>query len=192
MRYRGVVRLVDLLPDAEYKPLLPIAFKDYEPAFVHVDIKYLPRMPDETEHSYLIAATDCNSRWFYLEIQPDKTVDTAAGFLERLQAALFLVRTVLTETLRHSLTVSTLPTSASRPADTPSIKPVPCHGALTTDGPSQNISQTNGIIEYFNGRAAVVLKNTPFASAHHLETPCKSILTSTITISRKTTSDMSP
>ena len=56
LRRHGVARLADLLPEAEGNPPLPKTFKDYEPGFVHVDVKYLPRMPDEAEHRYLIAA----------------------------------------------------------------------------------------------------------------------------------------
>ena len=88
LRRHGVARLADLLPEAEGNPPLPKTFKDYEPGFVHVDVKYLPRMPDEAEHRYLIAAIDRASRWVYCEIRPDKTAATAAGFLERLHACL--------------------------------------------------------------------------------------------------------
>ena len=49
LRRHGVARLVELLPEAEGQPPLPKTFKDYEPGFVHVDVKYLPRMPDEAE-----------------------------------------------------------------------------------------------------------------------------------------------
>jgi len=102
LRRHGVARLADLLPEVEGKPPLLKTFKDYEPGFVHIDVKYLPRMPDEmpdeTEHRYLIAAIDRASRWVYFGIQPDKTAATAAGFLERLRAkAPFRIRTVLTD-----------------------------------------------------------------------------------------------
>ncbi len=76
LRRHGVARLADLPPEVEGKPPLPKTFKDYEPGFVHVDIKYLPRMPDEAEHRDLLAAIDRASRWVYFEIQPDKTAPT--------------------------------------------------------------------------------------------------------------------
>ena len=61
-----------------------------------IDVKYLPRMPDEAEHRYLLAAIDRASRRVYREIRPDKTA--AAGFLERLRAkAPFVIRTALTD-----------------------------------------------------------------------------------------------
>ena len=33
-------------------------FKDYEPGYVHIDIKHLPRMPDEEQKRYLYVAID--------------------------------------------------------------------------------------------------------------------------------------
>ena len=37
-------------------------FKDYEPGFVHVDTKYLPKMPDKEQRRYLFVAIDRASR----------------------------------------------------------------------------------------------------------------------------------
>ncbi len=34
------------------------AFKSYEPIYVHVDVKYLPQMQDESSWRYLIMAID--------------------------------------------------------------------------------------------------------------------------------------
>ena len=31
------------------------SFKDYEPGFIHIDIKYLPQMADENSRSYVAA-----------------------------------------------------------------------------------------------------------------------------------------
>jgi len=136
---------------------------------VHVDVKYLPRMPDEAEHRYLIAAIDRASRWVYFEIRPDKTADTAAGFLERLRAkGSFVLRSVLTDngkefTERFCATGEHPPTGqhvfdqacAAHGIDHRLIKP--------------HHPQTNGMVERFNGRVAEVLKTTSFVSARHLE-----------------------
>ena len=46
-------------------------FKAYEPGFVHVDIKYLPQMPDADQRTYLFAAIDRATRWVYVEILRD-------------------------------------------------------------------------------------------------------------------------
>jgi transposase-like protein len=41
-------------------------FKDYEPGFVHIDIKYLPQMPDERQRRYLFVAIDRATRWVHV------------------------------------------------------------------------------------------------------------------------------
>ncbi|MDG4868804.1 IS481 family transposase, partial [Guyparkeria sp. 1SP6A2] len=55
LRRHGVNRLRDLLPETEPKPS-PKRFKDYEPGYLHIDIKYLPQMPDESRRRYLFVA----------------------------------------------------------------------------------------------------------------------------------------
>ena len=34
------------------------AFKAYEPGYLHMDVKYLPQMADESKRSYLFVAID--------------------------------------------------------------------------------------------------------------------------------------
>jgi hypothetical protein len=59
LRRHGVSRLKDLLPREEAEKTPSKGFKDYEPGFVHVDVKYLPQMPDQDRRESLFAA----SRW---------------------------------------------------------------------------------------------------------------------------------
>jgi transposase-like protein len=54
---------------------------------VHVDVKYLPQMPDEPSRQYLFAAIDRATRWVYVEILPEKSAHHAQAFLKRLLAA---------------------------------------------------------------------------------------------------------
>ena len=170
LRRHGVARLSDLWPEAVDPPPLPKTFKEYAPGFVHVDIKYLPRMPDEAQHQYLFAAIDRASRWVYFEIQPDKTAVTAAQFLERLCAkAPFRIRTLLSDngkefTDRFCATGEREPTGR-HVFDQACIVHDIDHRLIKPRHP-----QTNGMIERFNGRIAEVLKTTSFTSVHHLET----------------------
>ncbi|WP_091335090.1 hypothetical protein [Allochromatium warmingii] len=46
--------------DSEARPVKP--FTDYEQGFVHVDVRYLPRLPDEDRAQYLFAAIDPATR----------------------------------------------------------------------------------------------------------------------------------
>jgi hypothetical protein len=57
-----------LIPKHETARKAPKTFKDYEPGFLHIDVKYLPQMPDENQRRYLFAAIDRASRWVYVEV----------------------------------------------------------------------------------------------------------------------------
>ena len=46
LRLHGVSRLLELAARKTDKPVTKKSFKDYEPGFLHMDIKYLPQMPD--------------------------------------------------------------------------------------------------------------------------------------------------
>jgi len=92
----GVGKLRDLeqtAPSPRSKP-----FKDYAPGFIHVDVKYLPQMPDETARRYLFVAIDRATRWVFVQIKPHKTAAAARAFLAALaKAAPFRLQTLLTD-----------------------------------------------------------------------------------------------
>jgi len=70
LRRHGVSRLADLIPESYDSPKSkPVkSFKDYQPGFIHADIKYLPKMPDEQSRKYLFVAIDRATRWVYPKI----------------------------------------------------------------------------------------------------------------------------
>jgi hypothetical protein len=164
-----VARWVDRLPEAEGQPPRLKSFKDDEPGFVPVDVKSLPRMPDEVEHRSRFAAIDRASRWVYFEIQADKTADPAARFLHRLRAkAPFFIRTGLTDHGKE-LTDRFCATGERAPTGRPVFDQTGAESAITHRLIQPKPPQTNGRIERFNGRIAEILKTTIFASAQHLE-----------------------
>jgi hypothetical protein len=57
LRRHGVSNLSALRPKTPAKPHK--TFKSYEPGFLHVDVKYLPQMADETTRRYLFVAIRC-------------------------------------------------------------------------------------------------------------------------------------
>lgn len=61
--------------------------KVYEPGFLHVDVKYLPQMADETTRRYLFVAIDRATRWVFVRIMPAKTAANARRFLRDLSRA---------------------------------------------------------------------------------------------------------
>ncbi|MBB1078238.1 IS481 family transposase, partial [Rhodoferax sp. 4810] len=169
LRRHGVSNLKALMPKAEdsSKPLKK--FKNYEPGFVHVDVKYLPQMPDETHRRYLFVAIDRATRWVYLELLDDKTAASASAFLNRLTAhAPFKIEYVLTDngkefTDRFCATGERKPTGFHA-FDQRCTEHGIQHRLITPRRP-----QTNGMVERFNGRIADVLATTHFNSAHQLE-----------------------
>ncbi len=146
----------------------PKPFKNYEPGFVHVDIKYLPKMPDEPRHKYLFAAIDRSTRWVYVEIHDNKSAQTANEFLSRLiDKAPFTINKILTDngkefTDRFCATGERQPTGRHPFDKTCQVHNI-VHRLIKPRHP-----QTNGMIERFNGRIAEILNTYHFDSSQTL------------------------
>jgi transcriptional regulator with XRE-family HTH domain len=70
----GIARLEDVIPKAEDETIAPKkTFEDYEPGFIHIDIKYLPQMSDETSRRYLFVAIDRATCWGFMRGYSDMT-----------------------------------------------------------------------------------------------------------------------
>lgn len=87
LKRRGVPTLAELARrDAgedekpRHKP-----FKDYEPGYLHLDIKHLPRMPGEDQKRYLYVAIDRATRWVYLEVRRSQSAKDARAFMKRVK-----------------------------------------------------------------------------------------------------------
>jgi hypothetical protein len=88
LKREGMSRLEDVIPTAAGETVaLKKTFKDYEPGFIHIDIKYLPQIPDETSRRYLFVAIDRATRWVFMHIYGDMTEKSSVDFLRRLELA---------------------------------------------------------------------------------------------------------
>ena len=167
LRRNGVSNLRQLIPQEPKQPAK--SFKDYKPGYVHVDIKYLPQMPDESRRRYLYAAIDRATRWVYIEILPDKDAATAKGFLQRLiRACPIRIVKVLTDngkefTDRFSARGEGTPTG-NHPFDRACKDHGIEHRLIKPYTP-----RTKGMVERFNGRIADIIKTSRFASSTELE-----------------------
>lgn len=85
LRHHGVGNLNALKPAAPHAPHK--SFKSYEPGFLHMDVKYLPQMQDETKRRYLFVAIDRATRWVFVAIKPNKSAASARAFLNALHKA---------------------------------------------------------------------------------------------------------
>jgi transposase InsO family protein len=168
LRRHGVSDLKTLLPELEgqAKPLK--TFKDYEPGFLHIDIKYLPQMPDETQSRYLFVAIDRATRWVFMRTYRDQSERSSTDFLRRLKpAAPMEIKTILTD---NGSQFTDRFTSKAR---TPSGKHVFDLACKAMDiehrlCPPRH-PQTNGMVERFNGRISELVKQTRFKSAAELD-----------------------
>lgn len=164
----GVGRLADLIPVVEGEPAPLKTFKDYAPGFVHMDIKYLPQMPDETSRRYLFVAIDRATRWVYLRIYPDQSENSSTDFLRRLSAsAPMKITKLLTDNgsqFTDRFTSKTKTPTGQHVFDRECALLGMEHRLIPPRHP-----QTNGMVERFNGRISEVVGRTRFQSARDLQ-----------------------
>ena len=169
LRRHGVSDLRALQPEVEGEAKPPKTFKDYEPGFLHVDIKYLPQMPDETSRRYLFVAIDRATRWVWLRIYGDQSEASSSDFLRRLaRVAPMKISRVLTDNgsqFTDRFTSKTKTPSGHYVFDRTCAALAIEHRLCPPRHP-----QTNGLVERFNGRIADLLRQTRFTSAAELET----------------------
>jgi len=167
LRRHGVAKLVDLIPKIEGEPAAKKSFKDYVPGFLHVDIKYLPQMPDQTARSYLFVAIDRATRWVYLRIYSDQSERSSTDFLRRLHAAAPMkIVKLLTDNgsqFTDRFTCKGKKPSGNHVFDRECVRLGIEHRLIPPRHP-----QTNGMVERFNGRISDVLATTRFASGEQL------------------------
>jgi transposase-like protein len=169
LRRHGISNLKKMLPEEIGKDKPSKTFKDYKPGFVHVDITYLPQMPDEAERKYLFVGIDRATRWVFMEIRASKTAESARSFLKNLlEKAPFTISKVLTDNGKE-FTDRFCPSGEREPTGK-HIFDQECaahgidHRLIRPRRP-----RTNGMVERFNGRIGEVVKQTKFESSHHLK-----------------------
>ena len=168
LRRHEVSNLKSLQPviEGEIKP--PKTFKDYAPGFLHVDIKYLPQMPDETHRRYLFVAIDRATRWVYMRSYRDQTEVSSVDFLRRLRGvAPMKIKNILTDNgsqFTDRFTSKTRTPTGQHVFDFTCVSLGIEHRLCPPRHP-----QTNGMVERFNGRISDLIKQTRFASAAELD-----------------------
>ena len=175
LRRHGVSNLKSLQPEVEGEVVPKKTFKDYEPGFLHIDIKYLPQMPDETQRRYLFVAIDRATRWVYFRIYRDQTDTSSTDFLRRAKnAAPMNIQKVLTD---NGSQFTDRFTSQQKQASGNHAFDLAC-ASLSIEhrlSPPRH-PQTNGMVERFNGRISDLVKQTRFASAAELESTLEQYL----------------
>jgi transposase InsO family protein len=162
----GVGNLRDLLPKEAKSPAK--GFNSYEPGFLHMDVKYLPQMEEETKRRYLFVAIDRATRWVYLEVKEDKTAKSARAFLQNLSLACPIrIQKILTDNGKEftDRLFSRDKQASGRHEFDQLCAALEIEHRLTRP----RMPQTNGMVERFNGRIADILKTHHFRSGEDLE-----------------------
>ena len=173
LQREGLSRLADLQPVADGEAAPKKTFKDYEPGYIHADVKYLPKLADQAAHEYLFVAIDRATRWVYLEVKPDKTAVSAAAFLKAVvEAAPMRIVKVLTDNGKE-FTDRFVATGERDPTGRHKFDRVCADEGIEHRLITPRKPQTNGMVERFNGRIAAVLNATHFANSKQLAATMK-------------------
>ena len=163
LKREGMARLEDVIPKAEGETIsAKKTFKDYEPGFVHVDIKYLPQMPDETSRRYLFVAIDRATRWVFLHIYGDMTDKSSVDFLRRLKLA-SPIKIIKLLTDNGSQFTDRFTTKDRKPSGQHAFDKVCTAMGIEHRLAPPRHPQTNGMVERFNGRRSQEPSATPFS-----------------------------
>ncbi len=168
LRRHGVGNLRDLKAKAPTPK--HSAFKAYEPGYIHIDVKYLPQMADESSRRYLFVAIDRATRWVFIRVFRAKTAANARRFLRGLERACPLrIRTILTDNGKEFTDrlfgLRKRAATGAHEFDTLCAALDIEHRLTPPKSP-----QTNGMVERFNGRIEEVLQSHHFRSGEELET----------------------
>lgn len=165
LRRRGHSRL-----PAPHKPASTTKpFKAYEPGYLHIDVKYLPQMADETARRYVFVAIDRATRWVFIAIKSHKTAAAARAFLNAVaKAAPFKIQTLLTDNGKE-FTDRLFGKRAKDASGTHEFDALCAALGIQHRLTKPKSPQTNGMVERFNGRLEQVLRSHHFNSAEDLE-----------------------
>lgn len=168
LRRHGVGNLRALLPSTPKQAHKP--FKDYEPGFVHVDVKYLPQMPGEKKRRYLFVAIDRATRWVFVAIKTNKTAASARAFLNALaRACPIKISRVLTDNGKE-FTDRLFASRARQPSGNHEFDRLCQALGIEHRLTKPRTPKTNGMVERFNGRIADILQTHRFNSQEDLDT----------------------
>ncbi len=167
LRRHGVGNLRSLLPAAD-KPTYK-AFKAYLPGYLHMDVKYLPQMTDETSRRYLFVAIDRATRWVYIAIKPNKTAASAKAFLNALHKACPIKITKLLTDNGKEFTDRLFGSKDRQPTGEHEFDQLCDALGIEHRLTKPRTPQTNGMVERFNGRISDILATHHFVSGEDLD-----------------------
>ena len=167
LRRFGVGNLNALKPSTPKEPPKepPKAFKSYTPGYLHMDIKYLPQMPDETRRRYLFVAIERATRWVFVAIKTDKTAASARSFLNALHRACPIKIVKLLTDNGKEFTDRLCASRERAPSGEHEFDRLCQDLGIEHRLTRPRTPKTNGMVERFNGRISDVLNTHRFNSS---------------------------
>lgn len=167
LRRHGVSNLMVVLPKTPAEACK--IFKTYELGFLHVDVKHLPQMADETTRRYLFVPIDRATRWVFVRILPAKTAANARRFLRDLSRACPIrIAKILTGNGKE-FSDRLFASRARAASGTHEFDQICAALGIEHRLTPPKSPPTNGMVERFNGRIADALKINRFDSALDLK-----------------------
>ena len=166
LRRHGVGNLHALKPATPKEPHK--TFKTYEPGYLHMDIKYLPQMADETSRRYLFVAIDRATRWVFVAIKGNKSAASARAFLKALHKACPLKIVKLLTDNGKEFTDRLFASRAREPSGNHEFDLLCTQLGIEHRLTKPRTPKTNGMVERFNGRISDVLKTNHFRSGEDM------------------------
>lgn len=167
LRRHGVGNLQALKPKAQQPTHKP--FRSYAPGFIHIDIKYLPQMADESRRRYLFVAIDRATRWVFVQIRPSKSAASARAFVQALSRSCAIkIQKILTDNGKE-FTDRLFANREREPTGQHEFDQLCTALGIEHRLTRPRHPQTNGMVERFNGRIADVLRTHRFSSGEDLE-----------------------
>lgn len=145
------------------------AFKTYKSGHIHIDVRYLLQMQDDTRRRYLFVVIDRATRWAFIRIFSAKSAANASHFLRDLKRAFPLnIHTVRTDNSEEFM--DRLFGVCKRAATEKHELDKLCDELKTEQRLTQPKSpQTNDMVEPFTGRIENVLQGHHFKSGEDFE-----------------------
>jgi len=168
LRRHGVGNLRALKPKAPKPGHEP--FKAYEPGYIHIDVKYLPKMADEPRRRYLFVAIDRATRWVFVRICKARTATNAARFLREPERSCPMhIRTILADNGKE-FTDRLFGMRGREETGNHAFDELRAALGIEHRPTRPRSPQTDGMVERFNGRIEEVLQGHHFHTGHDLET----------------------
>ena len=137
-----------------------------------MDVKYLPKMANQSKRSYLFAAINRATRWVYVAIKTDKTAASAKSFLNALHKAKTLIFAIkITKLLTDNgkeFTDRLFASHEREPSGNHEFDQLCTALGIKHRLTKPRTPQTNGMVERFNGLISDVLNTNHFISGQDM------------------------